>query len=52
MGNKYKIDWQKMSVYVASIVGFFTIIIYIVDMKVSIAKLEVKVEALQEKSKW
>jgi hypothetical protein len=48
MANK-KPDWQKMSVYVAALIGFMTVIFYIIDIKVAVAKLEVKVEKLEEK---
>jgi hypothetical protein len=44
-----KPDWQKMSVYVASLIGFMTVIFYIIDIKVAVAKLEVKVEKLEGK---
>ena len=44
-----KIDWQKMSVYIAVAVGYLTLLFYLVDMKVDIGKLQVKVEHLEKK---
>lgn len=46
-----EINWEKIGLYIAGLTAFMTIMFYIVDMKVSIAKLEVKVENLQEKIK-
>lgn len=42
-----KINYEKISVYFTLLVGFLTLISYIVDMKERIAKLEVRVEFLQ-----
>lgn len=39
-----KINWEKAGVYIAII----TLIFYIVEMKVDIAKLQVKVQKLEE----
>jgi len=48
--NKLKeINWEKIGIYISMLAGFFTIIFYVIEMKVDIAKLEVKVENLQEK---
>jgi hypothetical protein len=41
-------NWEKISVYFAITVGLLTVIVYIADMKERIAKLEVKVEKLEE----
>ena len=49
MGNKYQVNWEKIGVYLAICASFLTVIIYIADMKERIAKLEVKVEKLEEK---
>jgi hypothetical protein len=53
MGNKKnnqeKKNWEKMGVYVSALIGFLTIIYYVVEMKVDIGKLQVKVEHLEEK---
>ena len=47
--KKEKTNWEKIGVYVAIMVGFWTLILYIGDIKERVAKLEVKVEHLQEK---
>lgn len=44
----HNINWEKFSVYVAVITAFIVIVAYIADMKERIAKLEVKVEKLEE----
>ena len=49
MENKYPVNWEKVSVYIAIAVSFLTVIIYLADMKERIAKLEVKVEKLEDK---
>ena len=49
MENKYPVNWEKISVYIAIAISFLTVIIYIADIKERIAKLEVKVEKLEEK---
>lgn len=46
-----KIDFEKIGVYIAAVMIFFTIIFYIIEMKVAIAQLEVKVDHLQQKEK-
>jgi hypothetical protein len=38
-----------MSVYVAVIIGYLTVLFYMIDMKVAIGKLEVKVDHLEKK---
>ena len=43
------VNWEKISVYFALMIGFLTVIIYIADMKERIAKLEVKIEHLEGK---
>jgi hypothetical protein len=50
MANK-KIDWQKISVYIAALVGFLTILFYLIEMKVDIGKLQVEVVNIKEKIK-
>lgn len=47
MVNK-QINLEKIGIYIAVMVGFLTVIFYIADMKERIAKLEVKIEHLQE----
>jgi hypothetical protein len=47
--NRFPINWEKVSVYVTIAFSVLTIIVYIADMKERIAKLEVKVEKLEEK---
>lgn len=42
------INWEKLGVYLAALAVFFTLITYIIEMKVAIAKLEVKIESLME----
>ena len=48
MENKH-VNWEKISVYLAITIGLLTVIIYVADMKERIAKLEVKVEKLEDK---
>jgi hypothetical protein len=43
------VNWEKISVYIAIMVSMLTIMIYIADMKERIAKLEVKVEHLEDR---
>lgn len=47
--KKEVINWDKIGVYVAVLSGFWMSISYIADMKERIAKLEVKVDKLEEK---
>jgi hypothetical protein len=44
-----KVNWEKIGVYLALITGFYMIMNNIMDTKERIAKLEVKVEKLEEK---
>jgi cell division protein FtsL len=44
-----KTNWEKIGLYIACVAIFFTVIFYLIDMKVDIAKLQVKVEKLEEK---
>lgn len=46
-----EINWEKIGVYIAILAGFMTLMSNIVDMKVDIAKLQVKVEKLEERNK-
>ena len=48
MANR-AINYEKMGVYLALMVGFLTVIFYIADIKERTAKLEVKVEHLEER---
>ncbi len=43
-----KIDWEKIGVYLALVLAFFTVISYLMDVKERVAKLEVKVEHLEK----
>lgn len=43
------INWEKIGVYLALVLAFFTVITYIIDGVERIAKLEVKVEHLEAK---
>jgi cell division protein FtsL len=43
-----EINWEKIGVYLSILVGFMTVMFYIVEMKVDIAKLQVKVEKLEK----
>jgi len=45
-----KPNLEKIGIYIAAIMGFLTIIFYIIDIKVDVAKLQVKVEYLEGKS--
>ncbi len=48
--KKEEVNWDKISVFTAIIIAFLTCIIYIADMKERIAKLEIKVEHLENKN--
>jgi hypothetical protein len=48
MENNKKFELEKISVYVAIVASLATLFFYIADMKERIAKLEVKVEKLEE----
>lgn len=50
-----EVNWEKIGIYVALLVGFLTVIFYLADIKERVAKLEVKVEHLEEirmEKKW
>ncbi len=47
--NLENVHWEKVGVYIAILVGFLTFIFPLMDIKERIAKLEVKVEKLEEK---
>jgi|HubBroStandDraft_3_1064219.scaffolds.fasta_scaffold15206_4 hypothetical protein len=47
--SREEINWDKIGIYVILLTGFLTCITYISDMKERIAKLEVKVEKLEQK---
>lgn len=44
-----KVNWEKIGIYVAVITAFVMFMNNIMDIKERIAKLEVKVEKLEEK---
>ncbi len=44
-----EIHWEKIGIYIAAMAAFMTIMFYIIEMKVDIGKLQVKVKHLQEK---
>lgn len=46
--KKYPVNWEKISVYLAIMVGFLTVIVYIADIKERIRALEVKFEYLEK----
>jgi hypothetical protein len=46
-----EVNWEKIGIYLALLVGFLTVIFYIADIKERVAKLEVKIEYLQDKIK-
>ena len=46
-----EINWEKIGIYLALLIGFLTVIFYIADIKERVAKLEVRIEHLQEKIK-
>lgn len=46
------VNWEKLSVYFALTAATLTFVIYLSDMKERIAKLEVKVEKLEDKQKY
>lgn len=41
------VNWEKAGIYLAAVIAFMTIMFYIVDIKVDVAKLQVKVENLE-----
>lgn len=43
------INWEKIGIYIAIITAFFMAMNSLMDIKERIAKLEVKVEKLEEK---
>lgn len=43
------IDWEKIGVYIAVMIGFVMAVSYIGDIRERVAKLEVKVEKLEER---
>lgn len=47
--SNFPINWEKIGVYVAILVGFLTMMFYIIDMKVDIAKLQVHMENISDK---
>lgn len=44
-----EIHWEKIGVYIGAMAAFMTIMFYIIEMKVDIGQLQVKVEHLEEK---
>lgn len=42
-----QVNWEKLGIYLAAMATFFTLIFYLIEIKVSIAKLEVKVDKLE-----
>lgn len=44
-----QINYEKISVYFAIMIGFLTVIFYISDIKERVRALEVKVDKLEEK---
>jgi len=44
-----EIHWEKIGIYLALLIGFLTVIFYIADIKERVAKLEVKIEHLEDK---
>lgn len=42
-------NWEKIGIYIVCVASFFTVIAYIADIKERVAKLEVKVEHLEDK---
>lgn len=49
MENKNTFNLEKIGIYISIMIAFTTLIFYISDMKERIAKLEVKIEKLEEK---
>lgn len=43
------VNWEKIGIYFGVLTGFMTIMFYIIDMKVDIAKLQIIVEKLEER---
>jgi len=46
-----KVNWEKIGIYLAILTGFIMFMGNIMDIKERIAKLEVKVEKLEERRK-
>jgi hypothetical protein len=45
--KKSEVNYEKIGVYTAIMIGFLTLMFYIVDIKVDVAKLQIKVEHLE-----
>jgi len=45
---KKRPDWEKLTVYITIVGSLATLFVYLVDIKVSIAKLEVRMEHLEK----
>lgn len=46
-----RVNWEKIGVYIAVLTGFIISMTSLMDIKERIAKLEVKVEHIEEKKK-
>jgi hypothetical protein len=42
-------NWEKIGIYIAAIVGFLSVINHLCDIKERVARLEVKVEKLENR---
>lgn len=49
--EKVKTNYEKIGIYLWAMTAFFSVIYYVVDMKVDIGKLQVEIEHLKEKEK-
>lgn len=47
--NWNEVSWEKIGVYISILIGFLTFIFPLMDIKERVAKLEVKVEKLEER---
>jgi cell division protein FtsL len=46
-----EINWEKIGIYIIGVSTFFTVIFYVIDMKVDIAKLQIQVHHLESRMK-
>ena len=49
MEENKNINWEKIGLYLAIVATFFSVVFYLIEMKVDIAKLQIKVEFLETK---
>lgn len=45
------VNWEKIGIYVAVLAGFLTLMVYVIEMKVDIGKLQVEMQHVQKRDK-